>query len=300
MPSIGWMHPQVVHFVVASLFLGLPIYWLSFLKKPRFLRPMATVLLIVGTGASWFAVKSGSDAHELAERIPGARPVVSHHEDLGILTRNIFTGVLLLELIALGMAWRARGAGGSVLAVEEGEFGAAGASTRRFGTALTAVVAVAWTVGAFELFETAEHGGEIVYEYAGGVGFRTGDTADVDRLLLAGLYGQSRVDREAGRSEDAAHLVDEMVRRYPDDMDIQMLGVESLIVDRKDGRAALERLAALDLPHDPRSQLRQSTSTFDAYMLLDMPDSARVALDKVPAQYAESRTVTQRREKLGG
>jgi len=60
-------------------------------------------------------------------------------------------------------------------------------------------------------------------------------------------------------------------------------------------------LAAIDVPADnPRMALRKQTFAFDAYMLLEMPDSARAALDAVPAQYQESRTVTQRRELLGG
>lgn len=300
MPDIGPFHPQVVHFVVACLFLGLPIYWLSFLKRPRFLRPMATVLLIVGTGAAVVAVESGTDAHGLAERIPGARSAVQQHEELGILTRNIFGGILILELIALGIAWRAGGAGSSVLSVEAGETGAAGASTKRFAsTALSGVVAVAWTVGAFQLFETADHGGDVVYEYAGGVGFRTGNQEDVSRLLLAGLFGEAQVDRQDGRHEDAARLVEEMVQRYPDNADVQLLGVQSMVVDRKDGRAALDRLATLRLPDEPRSQLQRQTYAFDAYMLLGMPDSARVALDAVPERYRNSRMVTERRAQLG-
>jgi uncharacterized membrane protein len=301
MPDIGPFHPQVVHFVVACLFVGLPVYWLSFLKRPRFLRPMATVLLVVGTGAAFVAVESGTDAHGLAERIPGARSAVQEHEELGIHTRNIFAGILLLELIALGVAWRAGGAGSSVLSVEAGEAGAAGASTKRFAaTALSGVVAVAWTVGAFQLFETADHGGDVVYDYAGGVGFRRGgDPQDVSRLLLAGLFGEAQIDRQEGRHDDAARLIEEMVQRYPDNADVQLLGVQSMVVDRKDGRAALDRLATLKLPDDPRAQLQRQTYAFDAYMLMGMPDSARAALDAVPERYRNSRMVSERRAQLG-
>lgn len=302
MPNIGALHPQVVHFVVASLFLGLPIYWLGFLRRPRFLRPMASVLLLVGTVASFIAVKSGVDAHGPAERLPETRDVVVEHEELGELTRNIFAGVLLLELIALGVAWRAGEAGASVLHVETGTPRDAGASTKRFAAmALRLVVGVAWAVGAFQLYETAEHGGALVYEHAGGVGYRTGDQQDLGRLLRAGLFAQSRVDREAGRSDDAARLVEEMTVRFPESLEVQLLGVESLIMDSKDGRRAVEVLAGLSVPADnPRMGLRKATHTFDAYMLLELPDSARAALESVPAQYRENRAVTQRRELVGG
>jgi uncharacterized membrane protein len=290
MPNIGAFHPQVVHFVVAGLLLGLPIYWLGFLRRPAFLRPMASVLLLVGTVASFAAVKSGTDAHGPAERLPDTRDLVVHHEDLGTLTRNIFAGVLLLELAALALAWRA---------------GPDGAPAKRIAaTSLRVAVGVAWAVGAVQLYETAEHGGELVYEYAGGVGYRTGEQEDIGRLLRAGLFAQSRVDREAGRTAEAARLVAEMAARYPESREVQLLAVESLILDRQDGRAALDALAALTVltvpQDDPRSALRKQTQAFDAYMLLQLPDSARMALDAVPEQYRESRSVTDRRAKLGG
>ena len=302
MPNIGALHPQVVHFVVASLFLGLPLYWLSFFRRPAFLRPMASVLLFVGTVASFAAVKSGMDAHGPAERIPDTRDLVVHHEELGELTRNIFAGVLLLEIIALGMAWRAGPKGASVLEVESGSVADAGASTKRFAAlTLRWIVGVAWAVGAFQLYETAEHGGELVYEYAGGVGYRTGDNEDIARLLRAGLYAQSRVDREAGRSEEAARLVAEMTARFPESLEVQLLGVESLLLDRQDGRGALDALSGLSVPADnPRMALRKQLHAFDAYMLLEMSDSAAVALDAVPEQYRENRTVTERRARIGG
>lgn len=302
MPNIGALHPQVVHFVVASLILGLPLYWLAFVRRLAFLRPLATLLLLVGTVAAFVAVKSGDDAHGPAERLPDTRDLVVHHEELGELTRNIFAGVLLLELLALVVAWRAGPKGASVLEVESGSTAEAGASTKRFAaTALRVVVGIAWGVGAFQLYETAEHGGELVYEYAGGVGFRSGNQEDIGRLLRAGLYAQSRVDREAGRHEEAARLVEEMAARFPGSLEVRLLGVESLILDRQDGRAAVDALAAIDVPTDnPRMALRRQTHLFDAYMLLELPDSAAAALDAVPEQYRESGTVTSRRARLGG
>ena len=169
-------------------------------------------------------------------------------------------------------------------------------------TALHGVVAVLWIFGAYFLFETSEHGGELVYEYGAGVGFRTDDTeGDVGRLLRAGLYAQSRLDREAGRSDAAARLVEEMSDRFPESLEVQLLAVESILQDRGDGRAALDMLATLHVPPDnARMGLRKQLHAFDAYMLLEMPDSASSALNAVPEQYRESRTVVQRRERLGG
>ncbi len=142
----------------------------------------------------------------------------------------------------------------------------------------------------------------MVYEYGAGVGFRTDETErDVGRLLRAGLYAQSRIDREAGRSDAAARLVEEMSARFPESLEVQLLAVESLLQDRGDGRAALDMLAGLQVPPDnARMGLRKQLHTFDAYMLLGMSDSARSALDAVPEQYRESRSVLERRERVGG
>jgi uncharacterized membrane protein len=303
MPELAAMHPQIVHFVVACLFLGLPLHLLAFLRRPAFLRPMATVLLLVGTVASFAAVRSGDEAHGPAERIPEARPLVVEHEELGTRTRNLFALALLLELGAAALAWRAGSAGGSVLAVEAGDRRAAGASTMRFAaTTVHGVVAVLWVFGAFLLHHTADHGGELVYEYAGGVGFHSGETErDVGRLLRAGLYHQSRLDREAGRHDQAARLVEEMASRLPESVEVQLLAVESLILDRSDGSAALEALERIDVdPLDERMLLRRQLHAFDALMLLGMADSARAALEIVPERYRESGAVRERRDRLGG
>jgi hypothetical protein len=253
--------------------------------------------------AAFAAVRSGDDAHGPAERIPDTRPVVVEHEELGERTRTLFAIALLLELGAAALAWRAGEAGSSVLAVEAGERGAAGASTMRFAaTAVHGVVAVLWVFGAYLLYETAEHGGELVYEYAGGVGFRTDDTeGDVGRLLRAGLYHQSRIDREAGRSEESARLVEEMAARFPESVEVQLLAVESLLLDREDGRGAVDALGTIRIDAaDERMTLRRQLHMFDAFMMLGVPDSAGLALEGVPERYQQSGAVTQRRERLGG
>ena len=45
---------------------------------------------------------------------------------------------------------------------------------------------------------------KLVYAYAGGVGIRSGDPADVERLLLAGLYNEAQAERKAGRLNESA------------------------------------------------------------------------------------------------
>lgn len=301
MPPIGPYHPQIVHFVVVPLILGLPIYLLGLVvKRPRYFWPMASILLLVGTVSAWLAVRSGAEAHELAESIPGVGQAVRTHEDLGHDTKNIFTGVLIVELLAIGTAFGMGQLGAGAKKDAEGG-GEKSASPLRFApTALRVVVAGSWIWGAWVLFEAAEHGGDLVYSYAGGVGMRTGNPQDVQHLLMAGLYNQSRLDRKNGDHQGAADLVDVMEAQFPGDPDVKMLKVESLIVDRQDGRAALDMLANMSTADNPRAQVRITLYQADAYVLLSMPDSARAALMTLPERYQQSRMVKQRLEKLGG
>lgn len=301
MPDIGSFHPQIVHFVVVGGVLGLPLYWLAFVRKLRPLRLTATILLVVTTASAWVAVESGQQAHELAERIPGVGAAVRKHEELGEDTRDLFSGVLLLELVALGLAWKAGGAERTLMDVEVGDVGAARASTMQFASmAMRVVVGITWAFAALVLFEAAEHGGDVVFDYAGGVGMRTGgDSADVQHLLIAGLYNQSRFERRRGNHEDAARLVEEMRRQEPDDPAVRLLWAESLIQDKKDARAALAALDSIPA-EDPRTQVQVALSASSAYQLLGMTDSARVALQDVPERGRQSRMVQQRLKELGG
>ncbi len=87
------------------------------------------------------------------------------------------------------------------------------------------------------LYQAGEAGGKLVYSYAGGVGLRSGDPADVQRLLVAGLYHQARAARAAGNHAEAARLIDELALQRPDDPSISFLQVESMIRDRQDAAA---------------------------------------------------------------
>src|SRR5213078_1774546 len=112
----------------------------------------AGVLLLAGTLAAVAAVKSGTDAHGPVERIPGARAAVVEHEEWGERTRNVFLVVGALEILALAFATR---------------------PWRRWLYVGSALVGLG---GAYALYEAGEHGGDLVYTYAGGVGIRSGDS----------------------------------------------------------------------------------------------------------------------------
>jgi len=156
--------------------------------------------------------------------------------------------------------------------------------------------AVVGLAGAFSLYEAGEHGGELVYAYAGGVGIRSGNPDDVDRLLVAGLYHQAMLDRKAGRT---AELVSQLAQRHPEDTSARLLVIESLIVDKKNGKAALAALAPF--PAAPGSRflrLRVGLLRADAFVAAGMPDSAKAILEVMAREFTNNRAVEERRAKL--
>ncbi|MFI5208617.1 MAG: DUF2231 domain-containing protein [Gemmatimonadales bacterium] len=271
MPDIGMLHPQIVHFVIALLYVGVIARIVSLVpplaKRFAFAGPMAALLILIGTGAAVLAVKSGTDAHEKAESIPGVRTAVQLHEDAGHDTRNVFLVVALFEIGALALASRKA-------AIAKG---------------LLVASALVGAVGLYFVFQVGDLGGDLVYEYAGGVGVRSGDTSDVRHLLVAGLYNNLRLDRQNHDKEAAARMADELVRRMPNDTTIRLLGIESMIRDKNDPRGALAALAQINAAPDNRRVLfRKATLTSDAYVAAGVIDSARMTLDALKAKYPQN------------
>src|SRR5207244_12043315 len=124
--------------VVALLFLGVAFRIVSLTGKLTFTNATATTLLLIGAGAAWVAVKSGTDAHGPVERIPGTRTLVQEHEEGGETTRNIFLGVRGSELLALAFSRRQ--------------------DLMRYGRYAHFASAALGIWGSFSLYETAEHG----------------------------------------------------------------------------------------------------------------------------------------------
>lgn len=275
MPNIAYWHPQVVHFVVALLFVGVALRLISLAGRWSFTGPAAATLIFLGTAAAVVAVKSGTDAHGPVERIPGARSAVVEHEELGERTRNIFLVVAALEIAGLALAKR---------------------PWRRWVVAASGLIGVG---GLFVLAEASEHGGELVYKYAGNVGLRYGDSTDVQKLLLAGLYQQAMQDRAAKRPEAAAQTLEQMAVRFPADAAVQLLRAESKVLDLKDGTAALAALAEINVPPDnPQLRTRYGFIRADAYVAAGLPDSARATLESLSLAFPTNQRIKQRLEQL--
>ena len=275
MPNIASFHPQLVHFVIALGCVGICLRILSLAGRGAWLNPAAAALIILSAGASVFAAESGLDAHGPAERVPGAREAVQEHEEWGKRARNIL--IVLAGLEALVLIW----------------------SSSRAGRVLKLVSAGTGLVAGFALYEAGEHGGELVYNYAGGVGLRSGDPADLSNLLVAALYHNARLNRDSGRAEDAARLTDELARLRPDDPTVKFLVIESKLRDRKDPQGALAELRMMQVaPDDPRLAPRHGMLTAQAYGDTGHPDSARIVLTALAARFPNNRGVKDALAKL--
>ncbi len=265
MPDIAWMHPQVVHFVVALGIVGAILRWVSLSRRLAFTRPAAAVLLIVAAGASVVAAEAGQQAQDRVEAIPGVRAQVQAHQDAGEWARDVLLVVGALELAGLALVKREQ--------------------WRRWAEIGSAVACLA-AVGA--IYKAGDRGGDLVYSFAGGPGLRTGDTVDVHRLLTAGLFEEAMLARREHRNAEADSLISELARRDPGDFYVQLARAQSLLVDRKDPQAALALLDGMTAPDTARMlQIRLAFAKADVFRTVGMKDSSRAVLQRLAAKYPD-------------
>jgi uncharacterized membrane protein len=255
-----------VHFAIALVVTGVIFRWISLSGRAAFTGPAAATLLLVGALATVVAVQSGTDAHGPVERIPGARQAVIDHEEAGEWARNVFLVLAALELIALIVRRRnlnvARGA--------------------LWGSAIVGVF------GLSAMYKAGARGGDVVYRYAGGIGIRHGDSADVTRLYLAALYQSAQQARAQHDSARAAQLFADLARQFPADTNVRLLAIESLIRDQKNGREALAALSRIEVrPDDRRLRLRVAFLRADAYVAAGQPDAARSSLQQLARDFPD-------------
>ena len=270
------LHPQIVHVTIILALAGVAFRLLSFVSRLSFAGPAAAVLLIVAAGSSVLSVQSGTDAHGPVERVPGSRPAVVEHEEWGERARNILLVLGAIELLGLAL-WKS--------------------PKVRMVHMASGVVGL---VAAFAVYEAGQHGGELVYAYAGGVGIRSGDPRDVERLLIAATYHQAQADRKAGRPGDAASLIALTAKRHPADSEMQMFAAESLLLDEKNPQGALDALASVTPPEGNRILIgRKATLQADAYEAAGQKDQAIAVLEKTVAAFPSPR-MQQRIDALKG
>jgi hypothetical protein len=244
---------------------GVALRWMALASRGRALSHGATALVALGAVAVVVAVATGEEARVVAEEVPGTSALVAAHAAWGARTRGLVLGLAALELLTI-----VRPAAAIAAAVG--------------GLAVAASVAqVGWL------------GGELVYAHAPGVGARTGDPADVARLLLAGLGRQAAVDRLAGRPADAAELLDLAARRFPDEPGIQIDAAESALDDRGDPVHALAVARATEVPTAERDlRFRRGWLLSRALAASGDAAGARAALEELAREFPDSARVRRR------
>ena len=269
MAQVNWgaLHPQVVHFVVALGLVGVALRIVSLTGRLAWTRAAGACLLILAALSAAVAQRTGHEAHGPVERIPGLPNAVGAHEDAGDMTRTLFLVVGAIELVGLALRKREQ--------------------ARRWVYAASALVGIA---ASYKLYQAADLGGKLVYAYAGGPGLRSGDTTDVRRLLVAGLFNQARAARTAGDTAEAARLTDELARQMPGDPGVRMLVIESMITDRHDPAGALAALDSLPTPDtSPRVAMQRGLLASRALVAMGQADSARQLLQGLSRKYPDSR-----------
>lgn len=279
MPTLAQIHPQVVHFAIALTLVGVLFRLVSLTGRLKFTNHAAAVLILLGTAATIVSVKSGDAAHGPVERIPGVRPMVIEHEESAEWVERVLLGVLVIEAIGFGLSFSSR--------------------TERFVRAAHIASAALGIAGGFALARTAHMGGQIVYEYAGGPGLRSGEDRDVGRLLLAGLHAQANLDRREKRVEDAARLVDEMARRFPEDTTVKFLLAESLLRDRAQPADAMAALNAIGVrADDARLAPRRAMLAADVWVAMGQPDAAKSELDAAIKAFPQNARLKAKRDSM--
>ncbi len=269
--TLAALHPQIVHFTIVLTIVGALFRVVSLLGRPAWVSPAATALILMAAVSSIVSTRSGTAAHGPVERVPGARAAVQEHEEWGERTQTALLILGAIELVALAMRRSPK------VKMVHG------------------VAAIGALICTGFVYETGEHGGKLVYSYAGGIGIRTGDPADVERLLLTGYYQQAMADRKAGKADAAAQLISQASARFGSDPEVRLVAAESMLLDQKNPKAAIDALAALDPP--PQLRIRKGLLQADAFEAMGQKDAAIAVLQALVSQTPNGR-VQQRIDKL--
>ena len=275
--DIAVFHPQFAHFVIALGVTGVLFRMASLITRLRFLSSAATILLVLTAGLAALSVVSGDQAHEFIEDIPGVREPMTEHEEWGERTRNLFIGIAAIELIGLAFMSEKR---------------------RRIQRGFHMASALVGLIGLAFIYETGEHGGALVYSYGAGPGIRSKKPEDVENALVAGLYNAAMHNREAGKKEDAARLIAEIERLRPNDPNVKLVTIESIMLDKSDPNGALAALRGFAPGDDPRLRMRVGVMKVDAFIAAQQPDSARATITQLVQEFPESAFLKRRAQEL--
>ncbi|NPV12025.1 MAG: hypothetical protein HPY57_09570 [Ignavibacteria bacterium] len=169
METLASFHPKVVHFAVGLLLTYVLFEVLYLIFKKDFLNKSATLILFLGVLGAVASLLTGNQAYHYAEylfdnfnvKIPLG--LIDEHEEYAKITTFWFTGILLIRFF---------------LNIKN-----------KFKGLLQIVVLVLALIGVYFVYETGEHGGELVYKH--GVG-----TKVIEQGITPGQTNQPEVEEE--------------------------------------------------------------------------------------------------------
>ena len=150
MPPYDGLHPAVVHFPIALIFVTPLLIVLAMVWKKQTLGLLvgAAVLMIVGAACAWLATSTGNAAEQEAPRVQVIRQLIQDHEALAETARNLTT-LLAVTLIVASLAyakWQDKLSRGPVFAAG-------------------AVFLIANIATALVMVNAAHQGGRLVHEF---------------------------------------------------------------------------------------------------------------------------------------
>lgn len=139
------VHPIVVHFPIALLIVAVLVDFLAIVRhRYEWLLLAATGLYVLGAVTAWMAFFSGREAADGVLLPAAANPVLTEHADWAQWTASLYGVLALVRLIVIWQGWMRQKAVHLILFLI-----AAG--------------------GLFMLYETGDHGAQLVYQYGVGV-----------------------------------------------------------------------------------------------------------------------------------
>ncbi len=160
-PTWNGLHPLIVHFPIALLFVAPLFVILGIVIGPlkgRAFLVSALILVALGTGSIFVAVETGEAASELVSSSPALGTVLRQHQDLAETTEILFT---LLTMVLAALLY--------VPKLFRREVGP------QVNVALLSVYLVFYTTGALFLLNTAHRGARLVHEFGVRAPIASGD-----------------------------------------------------------------------------------------------------------------------------